>query len=156
MSCLQCLTFSTLSMSLWAQAGLFQPALCSLCKGPEHIPSQHSPLHQTQPCSPSDSPPVAYPTCSARVMFCKRGGEWKQGEANVNQQIEVEAPVWHWGTAVHMQLLLSLSISTTFVALLKVDQVLGGSAGFSWCYLEKEASLPCGDLLSFNENFYGK
>lgn len=88
-----------------------------LSKGPVPMASQHSlcskhkpALCQTGPCGPSNL------CCRARL--CKRGGgEGKQREANVNQQTEVETAVWHWGTAVHMQLLLPLSISSTCLLL---------------------------------------
>lgn len=145
---LQYLTFPTLSMSLWAEAGLLQPPCAAelwlkfwMSKGPVPISSQHSPLHQTQTCSLSDTPPVTYPTCTARVMFCERrrvkteGSKCQPANRSGNTCLALRSSCTSAAVAP------SLHKHHMLVALLNVDQVLGGSR---WCYLEKEASLPCG------------
>lgn len=97
-----------------------------------------SPPNQTCLWSHS-SVPIQQGWCFVREERSKTGG------ANVNQQMEVERPVWHWGTAQFMSMCTCCSLSPWApCACCFTLGWPGESEGFSWCYLEKEDSLPCG------------
>lgn len=105
LSCFSLPWAAELWLKLWLSKGAVpmasQHSLCS-----KHKPA----LCQTGPLWPIQ--PVLQGQGSVREEE-----ERENREANVNQQTEVETAVWHWGTAVHMQLLLPLSRSSTCLLL---------------------------------------